>query len=813
MQFRRERCFLILAVSFIFAILLFSVCYASDDFSVVRVGNIITYGNNRFRITSPESGHMIISVHDDICEYRSMEWDVQAGETEVSWDGCGFNREKLYPKTYTITCTLTGDSGTVYTKSFNSPVAFTDQALQYALPSSDTLYLNQPDEWFIEFRTVLTGTVIIEFRPAEKENERISFTFTTKGGRIYRKMYSDFTGNTDMAPGEYTIYVYEVSKPHEAFAFPIHIEKDPPDREPVFITGEIMPDRSMSPQEIWELMMKPSVVIDIDFFDHQKVYERKNLQSRSLGTLHGQTQCLKVIQTEDNWALTGAWNHETAEYIEGWIPLERLKVVKPQTEYGILIDKQLQTLTLFHHGSIVDTLFVSTGRPDEKRLYQESSAGSFLTGYHRVNFSTNGKKYDFVIQYDGGNLLHQTPYRWGRNKKDFTSGRGYLGAKASHACIRIQADPGKSGINAYWLWTHIPYHTRVFILDDPVERRGLMQQLQNSIDAGEPLPDNQMISQLAASENNDVVFTFGGNFIPGATQAAQKKGNSYLSMISHQGAEASFSNLETFFKDDDFTCISLCSPLEAETGSFSQFPELKYAPETIRSLFPVASIEGIQLSDNGVYEQKEDIVRQTERSAGENTLLIRKGHPVTVSIKGRLFGMASCSEQDYLKDPDIIDESIQLLKQKKCERIIMLISWGETKSDHHTIIQEAMARRSVLAGADLVIGSHPHKLQGMEEMLDVPVIYSMGDLLDGSSRSRPKRQYGILVRAVFHFDESASAPEITVIPIKPYGNDPDKNQFIPSTDLTLKEKQEMINMIRNDSMPFSIEQISFYTGQ
>ena len=193
--------------------------------------------------------------------------------------------------------------------------------------------------------------------------------------------------------------------------------------------------------------------------------------------------------------------------------------------------------------------------------------------------------------------------------------------------------------------------------------------------------------------------------------------------------------------------------------------------------------------------------------------MVCKRKPVTVSIKGRLFGMASCSEQDYLKDPDIIDESIQLLKQKQCERIIMLISWGETKSDHHTIIQEAMARRSVMAGADLVIGSHPHKLQGIEKMLDVPVIYSMGDLLDGSSRSRPKRQYGILVRAVFHFDQSASAPEITVIPIKPYGNDPDKNQFIPAKDLTHKEKQEMINMIRNDSMQFSMEQISFYNGQ
>ena len=37
------------------------------------------------------------------------------------------------------------------------------------------------------------------------------------------------------------------------------------------------------------------------------------------------------------------------------------------------------------------------------------------------------------------------------------------------------------------------------------------------------------------------------------------------------------------------------------------------------------------------------------------------------------------------------------------------------------------------AGADLIIGAHPHVLQGMEYIGDVPVIYSLGDLMYGSS--------------------------------------------------------------------------------
>ena len=78
-----------------------------------------------------------------------------------------------------------------------------------------------------------------------------------------------------------------------------------------------MADRNMSDREIWEMMMKPSVVVDIDSFRHQDIYEKPDASAQSLGTLHGQSQGVKVILIEDDWAKIGAWNHEEAEYVEG----------------------------------------------------------------------------------------------------------------------------------------------------------------------------------------------------------------------------------------------------------------------------------------------------------------------------------------------------------------------------------------------------------------------------------------------------------------------------------------------------------------
>ena len=205
----------------------------------------------------------------------------------------------------------------------------------------------------------------------------------------------------------------------------------------------------------------------------------------------------------------------------------------PQGEYGILIDKKEQTLTVFRNGEPIDTLLVSTGRAEKNSLYQETSAGCFLTGYHRVNFSTNGKKYDYVIQYDGGNLLHQTPYDWGQNKKDFTLGRAYLGTKASHACIRIQPEPGEGGLNAYWIYTHIPYHTRVIILDDPDERRAAADKLKRK----NGNPDFSRIQTEITDQHtaeDSVTITFGGSFTPGGTGSINVRKDSFSSFASKE---------------------------------------------------------------------------------------------------------------------------------------------------------------------------------------------------------------------------------------------------------------------------------------
>ena len=804
--FRQFSFFLILFLMLL--CLVYSSGYSEGSFEVKRVGNIHPYEENAFRISSSESGEITICIHDGICIYRTLKERVTAGETTIKWDGCGFNKEKLYEKTYTITAEIVTDSGQRHSVSFQSPVEYAGQYLQYALPSSRILCLDSLQSWFLEYRTVTNGTVELTLTDNSKSEPGYIYRFTASGGKILRKDFASLAGKKGVPePGDYTVSVYETSKPEEKKIFPLTILEHTPESLNVSVTGEIMPERTMSDQEIWEMMLRPSVVVDIDFFKHQDIYAEPDYASGSLGTVHGQTQGLKVISIEGSWALVGAWNHEEGEYVEGWVPLQNLKVETTQTEYGILIDKSAQTLTIYHDGKAIDTLLVSTGRAEKNSLYQETSAGSFLTGYHRVNFSTNGKKYDYVIQYDGGNLLHQTPYDWGQQKKDFTLGRGYLGTKASHACIRIQPEPGEGGLNAYWIFTHIPYHTRVIILDDADERRAIADKLKRK----DSSPDYSVIHTVKTEEvpsEQTVRMTFGGMFIPGGTRTFNSRRDSFIAVINKEGYDSPMSGLKQYLSGDDLTCVNLGCFLETDNNP-DEWKELEYAPKGMGQLFSASSIELVQITDDKLYNSGDEKIRSTISEINLFSHAVDRNHPYTVVVKGHLFGFAGCSESEYLKDPCIIDNRIHELRDRKCERIVFLISCKDDRSQNHSIVQEAMAHRCVRAGADLVVGNQQGYVQGIEYIDSVPVIYSTGSMLNGNNSGISKSVQGILVQAEFDFRQEEIS--VHIIPILPCSdNSKSKNDYHPSDRLSQSAFEKTILSIWNDSTLPAVDRVSFH---
>ena len=89
-----------------------------------------------------------------------------------------------------------------------------------------------------------------------------------------------------------------------------------------------------------------------------------------------------------------------------------------------------------------------------------------------------------------------------------------------------------------------------------------------------------------------------------------------------------------------------------------------------------------------------------------------------------LFGPPYVNEED-------IESMIEDVKNTK-ENVDVLVStfhWGSSQSRTLTLSQKAVAHTAIDSGVDLVVGSHPHILQGIEIYNGRAIFYNLGNLV------------------------------------------------------------------------------------
>ena len=443
---------------------------AEDRFLVSLPKTVKGYTPCEIRITAPVAGDAVLRLYDA----KKNPWlvlhaSVHPGENTLPWNGLGEHLERLFAGPYHFDATLNGEDGLSRTATARFKISGTTPALVYALPSSETLYLDGSEDWFVECYVSFECTVAMEIRNESgvlcTREER--FGDVDGGGGQFRWKGS-LGRNETIPPGEYTVLLHSLPNPDYTVSFPLHVLESRPGVPEVKETGPIVPERGMSDAEIWEFMMKPSVVLaDFGADTDRNLYAAPSARSRVAATLGSDTQALEVLGFEGGWARVRAWSHMDGQAAAGYIRKSALTVCTPGTHYGLLIDKQDQTMAVYRDGQKIAVMPVSTGKPTKKAPSRETPAGAFLTDLRMgASFAQAGYRYEYPIRYDGVNIIHGLGYvRTGR-VRDYSHNLPLLGQKASHGCVRVSPFVTEScPINIYWLWTHLPYHTRVIILE------------------------------------------------------------------------------------------------------------------------------------------------------------------------------------------------------------------------------------------------------------------------------------------------------------------------------------------------------------
>jgi len=84
------------------------------------------------------------------------------------------------------------------------------------------------------------------------------------------------------------------------------------------------------------------------------------------------------------------------------------------------------------------------------------------------------------------------------------------------------------------------------------------------------------------------------------------------------------------------------------------------------------------------------------------------------------------------------ERAVAAIKEAKvnADLVVAMVHWGVERADHPVDHQKDLAHRFVDAGADLVIGSHPHVLQGFESYKGKWIAYSLGNFVFSTTSVR-----------------------------------------------------------------------------
>jgi len=107
-----------------------------------------------------------------------------------------------------------------------------------------------------------------------------------------------------------------------------------------------------------------------------------------------------------------------------------------------------------------------------------------------------------------------------------------------------------------------------------------------------------------------------------------------------------------------------------------------------------------------------------------------------------------------LFSPDTAPITTRLAELRpRCFKIVVFAHWGEEYSLHSTLKQREEAHAFVDAGADLVVGAHPHVVQEAEVYRGRAIFYSLGNFMFDQNFSW-ETTHSIALRADFYEEET-----------------------------------------------------------
>lgn len=285
------------------------------------------------------------------------------------------------------------------------------------------------------------------------------------------------------------------------------------------------------------------------------------------------------------------------------------------------------------------------------------------------------------------------------------------------------------------------------------------------IDAPAPQGDAQEQDVQADVWPKTFTITLGGDTTLGSTDDLRKREDCFENVAEEKGYDWFFSGLADAFATDDLTLINFEGTLTEQTQKKEKKFNFK-GPAEYTDILTLGSVEAVNIANNHTLdygeEGREDTVANLEAAgltvSGNGTLGIFEKNGVKVGMTGYCFPY-----KDGKKD---ISRDVAALREAGCQIVIASFHWGSEYREDFTGEQRTIGRAALRAGADIVVGHHPHIVQGVEAYEDSYILYSLGNLVFGGNVD-PDDRDAYVARVTFTvYEDHADAPELAIVPIR-----------------------------------------------
>lgn len=206
----------------------------------------------------------------------------------------------------------------------------------------------------------------------------------------------------------------------------------------------------------------------------------------------------------------------------------------------------------------------------------------------------------------------------------------------------------------------------------------------------------------------------------------------------------------TFRADPSYVSVFL--DMGVDVASLANNHALDYGTEALSDTFATLDEAGIPYAGAG----------DTRERAARPIYLERGGKTIGVLAASRVIPVVSWNIDNQQPGMFCTYDSAQLVAaiqeaKGSCDYVVVYVHWGVERKNTPEEYQRQLARDYIDAGADLVVGSHPHVPQGIEYYNGKPVVYSLGNFIFNSSGADTYALKAVIT--------AQGTTELTVIPV------------------------------------------------